>query len=244
LSVSSTPATSGPPSLGVVLPAGGMGLRAGGAQPKQFLPLRGKPMFLYSLETFHRLDYVRSIVLVLPPAGLEKFSALPLDWPKLKLATAGGERWESVRNGVAALDRSLPFVLVHDAARPFVSPAVIGRCLEAAVAVGVCAIAALPATDTIKEIDGAVIRRTLDRLGLVRVQTPQVFPRAVLEAVYAGGWSGESPTDEAQMAERAGYEVRWAAGAESNRKVTGPGDLAWAEWMAGRLQTGEEPIDV
>lgn len=242
------------PSVGVILPAGGKGLRAGGPEPKQFLPLgNGRPMLAYAVEAFSRLERVKSIVLVLPPERMAAFAGLAAAYPKLKLVEGGADRWMSVRNGYRVLDPDLPYVLVHDVARPFVSEAVILRCLEAldaadpasaATGSGTCVIAALPASDTVKEVAGDVIARTLDRSRLILVQTPQVFPRAALEAVYARAWgegsdSGEVPTDEAMMAERAGCQVRWVRGADANRKITGAADLAWAEWMAGRLEAGE-----
>ena len=245
------------PSVGVILPAGGKGLRAGGPEPKQFLPLgNGRPMLAYAVEAFSRLERVKSIVLVLPPERMAAFAGLAAAHPKLKLVVGGAERWMSVRNGFRVLDANLPYVLVHDVARPFVSGAVIRRCLEALDAAapasaapcsgscGPCVIAALPASDTVKEVAGDVIAKTLDRSRLILVQTPQVFPRAALEAVYSRAWgegagSGDVPTDEAMMAERAGCEVRWVRGADANRKITGAADLAWAEWMAGRLEAGE-----
>jgi 2-C-methyl-D-erythritol 4-phosphate cytidylyltransferase len=236
------------PSVGVILPAGGKGLRAGGPEPKQFLPLgSGRTMLAYAVEAFSRLDCVKSIVLVLPPERMAAFAALAVTYPKLKLVEGGAERWMSVRNGYRVLDPNLPYVLVHDVARPFVSEAVIRRCLEA-VSPSACVIAALPASDTVKEVAGNVIAKTLDRSRLILVQTPQVFPRAALESVYARSWGdgsaaggaqAEIPTDEAMMAERTGCEVRWVRGADANRKITGAADLAWAQWMAGRLDAGE-----
>jgi 2-C-methyl-D-erythritol 4-phosphate cytidylyltransferase len=232
-----------PPSVGVVLPAGGKGLRTGSAEPKQFLPLSpGKPMLAYAVEAFHRLAFVESIALVLPPARMADFAGLARAFPKVKLVEGGSERWESVRNGFLSLDPSLPYILVHDAARPFVSESVIRRCLAAA-APGDCVIAALPAADTIKEVEGSQVSRTLDRGRLIQVQTPQVFPRAALEKAYAMEWGGQAPTDEAMMAERAGFGVRWVRGSDVNRKVTGAADLEWAEWLAGRLESGRDIPD-
>ncbi len=227
------------PPIGVVLPAGGKGLRAGGTEPKQFLPLnQGKTMLAYAVDAFHRLACVKSIILALPRERMAAFAELASTHPKLKLVEGGPERWVSVRNGFQMLDPKLPYVLVHDVARPFVSAEVIRRCLEA-VAPGACAIAAMPSPDTVKEVNEGVVTRTLDRRGLILVQTPQVFPRQVLENVYARAWSGDIPTDEAMMAEQAGCQVRWVSGSDLNRKVTSAADLAWAEWIAGRMEKGE-----
>ncbi len=236
------------PSVGVILPAGGRGLRVGGPEPKQFLHLGpGRTMLAYAVGAFSRMDCVKSIALVLPRERMAAFAGLAQAHPKVKLVEGGAERWESVRNGFQVLDPELPYVLVHDVARPFVSEAVIRRCLEAA-APDACVIAALPASDTIKQVSGNLVKQTLDRNHLILVQTPQVFPRPVLDAVYALAENGPSPTigiptDEAMMAERAGYAVRWVRGADANRKITGAADLAWAEWMAERLDSGESLPD-
>lgn len=226
------------PPVGVVLPAGGKGLRAGGSEPKQFLPLAGRPMLAHAIKAFQDLICVKSIILALPRERMQDYAALAAEHPKLRLVEGGPERWVSVRNAFQMLDPKIGYVLVHDVARPFVSPAVIRRCLEA-VAPDACAIAALPSPDTVKEVDEGVVKRTLDRRGLILVQTPQVFPRKVLETVYARAWSGDIPTDEAMMAEQAGFQVRWVKGADANRKITTAADLAWAEWMAGRMDKGE-----
>jgi 2-C-methyl-D-erythritol 4-phosphate cytidylyltransferase len=195
-------------------------------------------MLRYALEAFHRLDCVKRIVLVLPPDRLAEFAPLAASHPKLRLAAGGAERWESVRNGAALLEPSLPLAAVHDVARPFVSEAVIRRCLEAASGEA-CAMAALPATDTVKEVEGTRVIRTVDRARLALAQTPQVFPRRVLAAMHAADWTGLAPTDEASMAEHLGFAVRWVRGSDLNRKVTGAADLAWARWMAERLEAGE-----
>lgn len=227
------------PAVGVILPAGGKGLRAGAAEPKQFLPLiPGKPMLAYAVEAFHPLACVKSIVLALPRDRLAAFASLAESHPKLRLVEGGAERWVSVRNAFQVLDPKLPYALVHDVARPFVSTAVIRRCLEA-VHPAACAIAAMPTPDTVKKVEDDLVTGTLDRRGLILVQTPQVFPRKVLETVYARIWTGDIPTDEAMMAEQAGFPVRWVRGTDANRKITGAADLEWARWVAGRLEAGE-----
>ena len=214
-------------------------MRAGASEPKQFMPLGAdKPMLVYALEAFHDLVCVKSIVLALPKEKLAAFAALAASHPKLRLVEGGPERWVSVRNAFQVLDPNLPYALIHDVARPFVSAAIIRRCLEG-VGPETCAIAAMPSPDTVKQVDEDRVTRTLDRRGLVLVQTPQVFPRKVLETVYGRLWSGDIPTDEAMMAEQAGYAVRWVSGSDANRKITSVADLEWARWMAARAEAGE-----
>lgn len=231
-------------SVGVVLAAGGSGTRFGGSLPKQFLEVRpGRPLLRYPLETFHAFPEVESIVLVLPPDELDVWKALLEEFPKLQLVAGGSDRWISVRNGVEALPPSADFVLIHDVARPFTPHSVIRRCIQA-MKPGEAVIAALPASDTVKEVGGNKVSHTLDRSRLVMVQTPQGFPRAMLKTLYEKGLpSGSKPTDEAQIAEAAGFHVGWVKGSFLSRKITEPEDWEWAEWIAHRLDSGEVTLD-
>ncbi len=217
----------------------------GGTKPKQFRTFAdGEAVIHVSIDTFSAMEAVEQIVLVLPALNFESVrAALPENrWPKVKFVPGGDERWESVAKGFAALDGGLSHVLIHDVARPFVTPGVINRCLEVLES-GECVLAAMPATDTMKETDGDKIVRTLDRSRIIKVQTPQGFPRAVLETLYASGWKGPAPTDEAQMAEAAGFAVRWVKGHERNRKLTHAEDWDWAEWTRERILEGRAEAD-
>ena len=165
------------------------------------------------------------------------------DFPKLKLVAGGPDRWISVRNGFEMLPPSADPVLIHDAARPFTPKSVIRNCIHA-MQDGNAVIAALPASDTVKEVGGNKVSRTLDRSRLVMVQTPQGFPRAMLKAMYEQGIpAGSKPTDEAQLAEAAGFHVGWVKGSFLSRKITEPEDWEWAEWIAQRLDSGEVTLD-
>jgi 2-C-methyl-D-erythritol 4-phosphate cytidylyltransferase len=230
--------------LGVVLAAGGAGTRFGGPLPKQFLEVRpGRPLLQYPLETFHAIPEVESIALTLPAERIPDWKNLLEMFPKLSLVAGGPDRWLSVRNGVASLPEELDAVFIHDAARPYTPHSVIHRCIQI-LETRTAVTAALLSTDTVKEVDGKKILRTLERNRLVMTQTPQAFPTAMLKAIYARGIEeGTRPTDELQLAEAAGFPVVWAQGSVLSRKITEPEDWEWAEWVAERLELGEITLD-
>jgi 2-C-methyl-D-erythritol 4-phosphate cytidylyltransferase len=230
-------------TVGVVIPAGGKGLRLGEPLPKQFLEVEpGWPLLRYSLETFHGMPEVVSIVLVLPGEWLEQYASWTVRYPKLSLAPGGSERWLSVRQGYRALPSFCDSILIHDAARPFVTATQIRSCLER-LRQGVNCTLAQPCVDTIKRVSGAAIKETLDRNTLIAVQTPQGFSRRSLEAMYSHAETmvGAVPTDECMLAEAAGLAVEWVAGGENARKVTQAEDFRWACEMAARLKVSALP---
>jgi 2-C-methyl-D-erythritol 4-phosphate cytidylyltransferase len=227
-------------NIGVILPAGGGGKRLCASQPKQFLDVEGKSLLQYSLEVFNFLPEVTEISLVLPVGYINDFNGIVEVYSKVKLVAGGDERWESVKNGFMSFSADIKGVLIHDVARPFVPLNVIRRSISL-VNEGKSSIAALKATDTIKKVSGGDIRKTLDRTQLIEVQTPQAFPREVMEAIYSQDISAcpaHLKTDEAGLAEFLGYKVCWVEGHPLLRKVTGPYDLSWARWVAGQLKEG------
>jgi 2-C-methyl-D-erythritol 4-phosphate cytidylyltransferase len=198
----------------------------------------GQPLLLRALRPFARHPRVGPIVLVLPAEQ----AAAPPPWlvPLLSdrlLVTAGGEeRQQSVAAGLARLPRGPQLVLVHDAARPFVEPEVIDRVLAVAT-LGAAAVPAVPLADTVKETDSAgLVVRTVPRDRLVAVQTPQAFPRAMLETAHqrARGDAAAGATDDAALCERLGHPVRVVPGSPRNIKVTTADDFALAEALAAR----------
>ncbi len=218
-------------NIGVVLPAGGKGLRAGGETPKQYQELQvGYPVWRYALEILHSLEEVTEIIIPLPALDISMMTEALKPWPKAVAIPGGAQRWESVRNGVEALSPNCRTILIHDVARPFLSEAVVRRCIGRCDGVH-SVIAALPAVDTMKEIRGERIIKTLPRASLVNVQTPQVFPRSVLEQVYANALEELLPTDEAQLVEAQGFPVVWVEGDLLLRKITTEEDLLWARWI-------------
>ena len=226
-----------PRDVGVVIVAAGQGTRVGGDTPKQFLEIAGIPMLLRSIRPFARHPSIAHITVVLRPADAAAPPAwlLPQVGAMLSLVAGGAERTDSVAAGLAALPERCQVILVHDAARPFVDTPLIDRVI-AGVRDGHATVPALPVSDTIKELDAADstrVARTVPRERLRRVQTPQGFPRRVLEEAHAAaGRDGVAGTDDAALVERLGGAVRVVAGDPANLKVTTAEDLALAEYLA------------
>ncbi len=223
--------------VGVVIVAAGQGTRAGGAtgELKQFRWIDGKPMLLHSVQRFQSRADVAMVICVLPRA----FAGDPPPWifqsdiARLLVTTGGRERTDSVRSGLDDLPPEVTIVVVHDAARPFADDETIERVIAAARA-GTGAVAALPVVDTLKEVDanGRVLR-TIDRAALWRAQTPQAFPRAMLEEAYARAERERATaTDDAALVERCGFPVVVVRGSELAMKVTDEEDFARLEALA------------
>jgi 2-C-methyl-D-erythritol 4-phosphate cytidylyltransferase len=226
-----------PRDVGVIIVAAGRGTRLGGGPLKQYRPLAGVPVVLRALRPFTSHPDIAQVVLVLPP---EEAAAPPdflaeLRGPGLVLVPGGRERSDSVAAGLAALGGECAVVLVHDGARPFVERDVIDGVIRGARA-GEGAIAAVPLGDTLKEADPADARRiarTLPRERLWRAQTPQGFPRALLERAHATARrSGVAATDDAALVEACGGVVRLVPDTQRNLKITTPEDFALAELLA------------
>jgi 2-C-methyl-D-erythritol 4-phosphate cytidylyltransferase len=204
--------------------AAGRGKRLGTAAPKAFANLAGRPMVQWSIAALEEVEAIEEIVVALPPG---------VDAPEGTIGVAGGtQRSHSVQAALAAA-RADHVVLVHDAARPLLTPALIEDCL-AAIADGGCdaAIAAAPVTDTVKECDGATVVRTLDRSRLWAVQTPQAFRREALErALDQDDEIVGAATDDAALVEALGGTVRLVRAPRENLKVTTPFDLRVAELL-------------
>jgi 2-C-methyl-D-erythritol 4-phosphate cytidylyltransferase len=221
--------------VGVVIVAAGAGTRvAGGAAPelKQFRWVAGKPMLLHSLQEFQNRTDVAMVVCVLPKshAGDPPPWIFQSDLDRLLVSVGGRERGESVFNGIEDLPEEVRIVVVHDAARPLVGPRTIDRVIAEARA-GRGAVAALPVVDTLKEVDDAGhIVRTVSRTSLWRAQTPQAFPRSMIEQAYvAARREGATATDDAALCERMGFPVVVVRGSERALKVTEEGDFTRAE---------------
>ncbi len=220
--------------VGVVIVAAGKGERAGGTELKQFRWVAGKPMLLHSVQLFHARSDVAMVVCVLPRhvAGDPPPWLFQSDLERLLISVGGKERGDSVANGMEDLPEGINLIVVHDAARPLATAETVDRVVAAARR-GVGATAALPVVDTIKRVHDGAITETIDRNGLWRAQTPQAFPREMLERAHAEARSRNlHATDDAALCEKLGYPVEVVLGSERAMKITDESDFALAEALS------------
>jgi len=221
----------------VIVAAAGQGRRFGtSAGKKTYVSLQGKPVWLHSARKFAARADVNQLILVVSPEDESEFrqtNAQLLSQLDATVVAGGSERMDSVSNGLDAVNNDIDFVAIHDGARPCVSTELIESLFEAAQTCE-CAIPALPVSSTIKRsIDGGkTVDQTVDRNKLFQAQTPQVFLRTVLIDLFQKYYASESKmtlTDEAQLAEQFGVEVRLTSGCPLNLKLTTRTDLQVAE---------------
>jgi 2-C-methyl-D-erythritol 4-phosphate cytidylyltransferase/2-C-methyl-D-erythritol 2,4-cyclodiphosphate synthase len=220
------------PQTAAIIVAAGRGSRAGGGVPKQYRPIAGQPALRTCLETFVRHPEIGTVLPVIHRDDEALFVSLAADLPLLPPVHGGATRQASVCAGLEALAADKPgLVLIHDAARPFASAALIARAVDAGRQ-NAAAIPALKVTDTVKEVDadGRVVG-TRDRGVLRTVQTPQAFQfDALLAAHRRAAQAGENEfSDDAALMEWAGHAVTTFEGDISNMKITSDGDFARAE---------------
>jgi 2-C-methyl-D-erythritol 4-phosphate cytidylyltransferase len=220
-----------------VIVAGGSGTRLGGPVRKQYLRVGGEPVLLRAVRPFLAHPRIHQTVVVLPADDV----ADPPDWLAdlpVRIVPGGAERADSVLAGLRGVDADVDRVLIHDGARPFVSTAIIDRVLDAEGG----AIAAVPVTDTIQQVDASgVIVHTPDRSALWQAQTPQGFPLGgILDAYDRAAAEGVTATDDAAIYARFVAPVRVVMGAYENLKVTRPEDLPVAEAIAKGLTQSQQ----
>jgi 2-C-methyl-D-erythritol 4-phosphate cytidylyltransferase / 2-C-methyl-D-erythritol 2,4-cyclodiphosphate synthase len=223
-----------------IIAAGGEGRRLGAAKPKQLLDIGGRSMLQHSVAAFASHPRISDVVLVVPTAqtSLLVFSPAELPQSSIRVVAGGPRRQDSVANGFDAVSGSADIVLIHDAARPFVTAELIDRTIDAAAKHG-AAIAALHSRDTVKRVRGdGVIVDTIPRDEIYLAQTPQGFRRDVLAKAIAAGRAGVDATDEAMLAEHAGYTVHVVEGDPGNVKITTAEDLDAAR---ARTHAGGKP---
>jgi 2-C-methyl-D-erythritol 4-phosphate cytidylyltransferase/2-C-methyl-D-erythritol 2,4-cyclodiphosphate synthase len=211
--------------------AAGKGERLGGDVPKQFLSIGGKPVLRWAVESLICHPAVTSVRVVIGGRQEDAAGSALEGLDVGELISGGAERADSVRAGLAAVGGDA--VLVHDAARPFCPPEVVDRLL-APLEFYDGAAPVLPVGDTLARV-GEELTETVDRTGLVRVQTPQAFRLDALRDAY-DRWTGDSPTDETTVARAAGMRIATVEGDPVLEKITTAADFARAEqWLAGRL---------
>jgi len=216
--------------VSAIIAAGGRGVRLGGALPKQFLRLGGQPILQRSVEAFLGHDLIAEVVVALPQDMVAHAPGYLRDRGKpITVVDGGARRQDSVANAFAAVSDRSDVVVIHDAARPFVTPALIARTIDAAAEHG-AAIASLQATDTVKRAGASrLVAETIPRAEVFLAQTPQAFRVDVLRQALALADATVDATDEAALAERAGHPVQLVDGDPRNVKITTADDLMMAE---------------
>jgi 2-C-methyl-D-erythritol 4-phosphate cytidylyltransferase len=216
-----------------------------GGQKKPYLLLRGEPILAHALRPFLMRDDVVGVAVALAPED----AAQPPQWlldldprgGRVRVVAGGAARADSVANALAALPDDLDLLIVHDAARPLTSPALIEACVRVA-AEGKGAVAGYPAVDTLKQVDGQWrILATPERARHWHAQTPQVFPARVLREAYASADARARATDDASLVERMGVPIVMVESSPRNLKVTRPEDLALAELYLGTAEPEPRP---
>jgi len=211
-----------------IIVAGGAGSRMGSELPKQFMPLKDKPVLYYSLKAFLNAYDDLHIILVLPAAftdlGQEIIDAY-FDKEKIKITTGGDTRFHSVTNGLRLVEEE-SIIFVHDAVRCLLSTGLIHRCYETAVETG-SAIPVIVSKDSVRILNDEG-SEMVDRNKVMLVQTPQTFHSKILQSAYKIDYKDKF-TDEATVVEAYGLKVSLTEGEETNIKITRPVDLLFAD---------------
>ena len=230
------------PGLWTLIVAAGRGERFGGELPKQYLPLAGRPLLAWSLETFARHGDPQRLLLIHPPGDGEALAALLAEQlPGISplLVEGGATRQASVRAGLEAIEDEEGLVAVHDAARPLFDGALLAAWTEGLAEAG-ARVPVLPVPDTTVEIEGGRALRVLDRDRLGAVQTPQLFRLSLLRAAHRSARERgiEDAGDDGGLILLHGGGLETLAGDPGNFKITGPADLARAEAELLRREKG------
>jgi 2-C-methyl-D-erythritol 4-phosphate cytidylyltransferase/2-C-methyl-D-erythritol 2,4-cyclodiphosphate synthase len=213
------------PRIFALIVAAGTGSRAGGAVPKQYQPIGGKPLLRYSAEALCARPAIRGVQVVIHPEHQAAYEAASKGLRLLPPVIGGAERADSVRAGLDALAEHAPdFVMIHDAARPFLTQAMIAA-LIIALSPDEAVLPALSVADTVRRFEGGVWHE-VSRKSLMRMQTPQCFPYDALARLME---HAAPTTDEAALWLAAGKSLRYVDGDEDLRKVTTTSDIVWAE---------------
>jgi 2-C-methyl-D-erythritol 4-phosphate cytidylyltransferase len=215
-----------------VILAGGKGKRFSEHLPKQFCSLLEKPIIEYSLKTLSQTPGIEEIVIVCEKEYREHFQ-LPGSFPyPIKFALPGKERSDSVFNGLKCCDPNIPFIIVHDAARPFIEREFLEDAMQKALVNGACAVG-VPLKFTVKSLkENHTVEKTLNREKIWEIQTPQVLKKSLMFEGFSHIQKHQiSITDDVSLAEVLGYTVKLQLGSYQNIKITTQEDLLFAEMI-------------
>jgi 2-C-methyl-D-erythritol 4-phosphate cytidylyltransferase len=220
-----------------IILAAGKGRRMGGEISKAYLPIAGRPLVLRTLDRIFSARTIDNVVLVIAAGEFARCEAMLRGDVELRdrrwsLQSGGATRQQSAKRGLERVESDSDIVVIHDAARPFASAALIDRCVEAAAKKG-AVVAGLPVRDTIKIVSAnGLIQATPERSGLWEIQTPQAFRRELIVAAHERAErEGAQATDDATVVERVGEPVYVLEGERNNFKITLPEDI----WLAETL---------
>jgi 2-C-methyl-D-erythritol 4-phosphate cytidylyltransferase len=232
------------PRIHALIPAAGQSVRFGGTTVKQYTHLLGQPVIAHSIQAVMKHPSVTQVTVALAhDDGIFNELIRPV-FPEVTIVEGGETRSQSVMNGLNFIidaDPDCEWVLVHDAARPCLSAAALSDLIDHGLTSMAGAILAIPVTDTLKVADDSgYINKTVDRSSYWSAQTPQLFRIHQLAANLESALSrGEHPTDEAAAMEAAGVHPLLVQGLASNIKITGPDDMAMAEFILQRQAVAE-----
>ncbi|MGM0418280.1 MAG: 2-C-methyl-D-erythritol 4-phosphate cytidylyltransferase [Thermodesulfobacteriota bacterium] len=217
-----------------VIVAGGMGKRMKSSVPKQFLPVHGQPVLFYTLKLFDSVPEIDEIVVVLPKSEIDHFYTQISDKlkpdKKIKITEGGVERQDSVRNGLDKVNESSSIVLIHDGVRPFVKKDRISDLIKCCRDGCYGAVLCQPVFETIKYADeNGFIKKTVPRDNIYLAQTPQAFKTKIIKSLHLKALNqGLNATDDSQLLEHFGFDVKVVQGNRENIKITVPEDLEFA----------------
>jgi 2-C-methyl-D-erythritol 4-phosphate cytidylyltransferase/2-C-methyl-D-erythritol 2,4-cyclodiphosphate synthase len=213
-----------------IIVAAGNGERMGGDTPKQYNYLFGKRVIEHSIIAFQGFKGISSITVLVNPEHEPYYASLAANYPNITFTQGGASRQESVLKGLITLQTERPdYVLIHDAARPFIDIHTLARVMDA-LEYSVAVIPVVKIADTVKYLENNYVKETLDRNSLCNSQTPQGFNYATILELHQR-YAGASLTDDASLVEKAGLQVQTVEGNEMNKKLTTQNDWIWAETL-------------
>ncbi len=219
--------------VSAILLAAGKGLRFKSKISKPLVKVNSQPVINYSLRVLSSCPGIKEIIVVANDSNLkalsDKIEMLGIK-KSVKIVRGGKRRQDSVLNGILAVDDRADTVLIHDSARPFITPEIVASVLKEANKTG-SAIVGVPVKATIKEVKGYFVKGTLKRDSLWEIQTPQVFKKSLILKAYKK-FANIGVTDDASLVEKCGNKVKLVMGSYFNIKITTPEDLVLAEAIA------------